>query len=55
MAEKRINQPTFFTDFFESNSPFNDDPAKEYKKFMNNNEMDFENGSIRKISRGNRG
>ncbi len=41
-----------FTDFFQRDSPFNHDVGEDYNEFMNNNEVDFMTGKVRRIKNG---
>lgn len=40
------------TDFFKRASPFNENPTKGFHKFMNDHDMDFMNGKLRRAKNG---
>jgi len=54
MAKERADHEghNAFTDFFQRDSPFNEDPAKEFTEFMNEHEMDFMHGKVRRVKNG---
>lgn len=47
--EKDYEGANAFTDFFQRDSPFDGDPAEEFTDFMNNHEMDFMHGKVRRV------